>query len=356
MGSIPAAGQASAIRRVLIVKTSSIGDVVHALPFASILGQRRPDLFIGWVVRKRCADLLAGNSDIDRVYVIPDRPRLADLWTLRQAMRRDQYDAALDMQGLLMSGIITWLSGAQRRIGLDLNREGNRWFLTEPTVPARENRERHAIDILRGFLPVMGIEEDAAWPKLPYLADGQTVPEDVTAATRSLGKIALNIGASSIYKQWPAVRWSEFAALLMRSGFTPVLVGGLLDVTMAVEVQAAAESAEPHRQLVNVVGKTTLRGTAAVIAACDALVSGDTGPLHLGVALGKPVVALYGPTRPTRTGPYGSNSAVIWKGLPCGPCHRRPICEGRADCMRAIEPAEVLGALEQLLSRESAVH
>jgi len=332
--------------RLLIVKTSSIGDVIHALPIAAIIKQRFPAASVGWVVRQRCAALLDGNPSIDRTYVIPDRPSFTDLMNLRNNLRGDRYDVALDLQGLLFSGVVTWLSGAHRRIGLDLNREGNRIFLTEPTVPARRERDRHAIDILRGFLPTIGIDADAPWPKLAYLADAERPPEELAAAERRAGLVALNVGASSIYKQWPVEYWTQLARELADSDFTPVLIGGPTDVDAAASVRANAGLGE---RLIDLAGRTSLLGLASVLASCDILVSADTGPLHIASGIGTPVIALFGPTNPARTGPYGDRTVVLWKRLECSPCFRKPTCNGRVDCMKAIAAGEVLLAVKRIL-------
>jgi lipopolysaccharide heptosyltransferase I len=346
MGGQNGRSGAAGNRRILIVKTSSIGDVVHALPIASVIDRQDPNVFVGWVVRKRCAELVRGNPHLDRVYVTPDRPTLADLLRLRGELRADSYDTALDPQGLFISGLITWMSGARRRVGLDLNREGNALFLTEPTVPARSNRDRHAIDILRGFLPKIGIDEHCEWPTLDYLASGETLPSPVSQLDRKAGLIALNVGASSAYKQWPVDRWSSLARMLIDAGYTPIVIGGPGDVDAAAAVCGAAGTGE---NILDLAGRTTLRGLAHVLAHCDLLVSADTGPLHLAVAVGTATIALFGSTNPVRTGPYGSRNRVISKELSCSPCFRAPTCAGRVDCMRAISAGEVASAVTRLV-------
>jgi lipopolysaccharide heptosyltransferase II len=332
----------------LIVKTSSIGDVIHALPVADIIKSRRPNAYVGWVVRKRCAALLDGNPAIDRIYVMPDRPSVQELLDIGRSLRADHYEVALDMQGLLLSGVITMLSGAKRRVGLDLNRECNRLFLNEAGVPARADRDRHAIDILRGFLPAIGIESDADWPRLSYLAHGESLPSDLARLERGKGLVALNVGASSVYKQWSARSWADLARRLSSNGYSPIVVGGPQDEPAAAAV--AVESGLGDRTI-NLAGRTTLRGLAAVLASCDLLVSADTGPLHVAAGVGTPVVALFGPTNPLRTGPYGKRNEVIWKHLECSPCFRKPTCDGRVDCMKAITVDEVLAAVERMLKR-----
>lgn len=332
-----------AFSRLLIVKMSSIGDVIHALPIATILKQNYPGIELGWVVRKRCAGLLEGNPDVDHVNVIPDRPKLADLLSLTGELRKQKFEVAIDMQGLLLSGLVTWLSGARRRIGLNLNREQNALFLTEPVVPAKADRNRHAIDILRGFLPPLGIYIDTPWPDQPYLAQGDAAADMLPGGPQ----IALNVGASSVYKQWPVDRWTALAKRLVGSGSKVVLVGGPQDVDAAVQVEQGADAGN---SLVNIAGKTSLRELGHILKHCDVVVTADTGPMHLAVAVGTPTVALFGPTNPVRTGPYGDRHTVIWKSIACSPCYRKPTCEGRVNCMKLITPDEVFDAVMSKLS------
>jgi lipopolysaccharide heptosyltransferase II len=324
---------------------SSIGDIAHALPVVETIKRDRPDLFLGWVVKNRCASLLQGNPIIDKLYVVSDKPTVGELLSLRAKMRADRYDTALEMQGLLLSGLVAWFSGAKTRIGLDRNREGNFLFLTDHSVPGRD-KGRHAIDILYGFAKAMGASD--APDRLPvqkFLADGDAAFAD--EALKGLAKpiIALNAGASTIYKQWPAGHWAELGRELTAAGASLVLLGARGDADTVREIHAAINS---DASVVNLAGKTNLRQLASVVARCDALVSGDTGPMHIGVDVGTPCVALFGPTDPKAYGPYGAGNIVLWKGLPCSPCHRNPTCNGRVDCMKQILPIEVMDALNKL--------
>ncbi|HEY3332709.1 MAG TPA: lipopolysaccharide heptosyltransferase II [Capsulimonadaceae bacterium] len=331
--------------RLLVVKMSSIGDIAHALPVVSQIKRALPNLFIGWVVKRRCASLLEGNPDIDKLYVTSDKPGASELLGLRKQMRADRYDTAIDMQGLLLSGVVTWLSGAKRRVGLDRNREGNFFFLTEHTVPGKDP-DRHAIDILSGFAHSLGVDyPEGSVPVQSYLAtsDSAFAHEHINALHKPI--IALNAGASTIYKQWPADHWAELGKAIVAGGASVVLLGGPRDVETVDQISGIIAS----HQCVNLAGKTNLRQLASVVACCDLMVSGDTGPIHIAVDVGTPCVGLYGPTNPRAYGPYGNRNVVIWKGLPCSPCHRNPTCNGRVDCMKRISATDVLKAIEKLI-------
>ncbi|MGO8674155.1 MAG: lipopolysaccharide heptosyltransferase II [Capsulimonadaceae bacterium] len=337
----------SEIDRLLVVKTSSIGDVVHATPIVEAIRRAKPDITIDWLVRRRCADIVRGNPHVGTVHVVENKVSLAELSRLRQALRACRYQCALDMQGLFLSGLYTLLSGAPVRIGLDRDREKNTLFLTHPVVPGQPagagQRDRHAVDILLGFAEVLGIA--ATHPEFSpqaYLASDP--PEDLIRSINALPRprVALNTGASTANKQWPDDHWRALAELLSAAGAGLVFVGSAQDATVVQRIRSALK---PSPDVVDTAGKTSLRELAAVLASCDVVVSADTGPMHIAVAVGTPVIALFGATNPDRSGPYGGRNVVLDMHLSCSPCYRNPTCHGRIDCMRAIEPAAVLEAV-----------
>ncbi len=333
------------IDRLLIVKMSSIGDVLHALPLAQALKEARPSLHLGWLVRTRCADLLRGNPHIDHLYVIPDKPTLLTLLSLRRVLHAARFQAALDLQGLLLSGVLTWLSGARVRVGWDRNREGNALFLTHPVVPGKDVT-RHEIDALFGFADALGIQPAyESYPAQAYLA----APDRAWAAEQLAGLphplVALNVGASRAYKRWPAEHWADLADGLSNRGAGLAFVGDKADAALAAQVRALMTS---HGPVVDLAGQTSLRALASVLAACDSVVSADTGPMHLAVAVGTPVVALFGGTDPRRHGPYGAGHTALHKPLPGASPSRRPSDAYGEACMRALSPDDVLRAVPLL--------
>jgi heptosyltransferase-1 len=333
------------VKRILIVKTSSIGDVIHALPVIQAIKEARPDLTLGWVVRRRCADVLRGNPWIDTLHVAADKPSWSELVCLRQAMRAEHYDAALDMQGLLLSGLITWLSGAPLRVGWDRNREGNAFWLTDPVVPGRVSDKRgdtHEVSALYGFAALFGVAAPPSeFTPQPYLAlEGRKEAADWLQGL-PYPRIALNVGASRAYKRWPVAYWAQLADRLAEQGRGLVFIGDERDSAMVAQVQAHRARSENDLDLS---GKTNLRQLAAVLAACDLVISGDTGPMHIAVAVGTPVIALFGATNPARHGPYGGRNIVL---RPPGAAltGRRPTDAEGESAMRAISPDAVLQAV-----------
>lgn len=330
------------IDRLLIVKTSSIGDVLHALPLAQALKDTRPSLTLGWVVRARCADILRGNPHIDHLYVVPDKPALRDLLALRRTLHRARYSVALDLQGLLLPGLLTWLSGAPVRVGWDRNREGNALFLTHPIVPGK-NISRHEIDALFGFADALGIHPaHESYPPQMYLAAQDRAWADQHLAGLPHPLVALNVGASRAYKRWPPEHWAALADGLSQRGAGLVFVGDKSDAALAAQVRALMTSRGPA---IDLAGQTSLRALASVLAACDLAVSADTGPMHLAVAVGTPTVALFGGTDPRRHGPYGALHTALHRPLPGETPSRRPSDAYGEACMRALSPDDVLHAI-----------
>ncbi len=335
------------IARLLIVKTSSLGDVIHALPAVQAIKDARPGLRLGWVVRARCADILGGCPLIDDLYVIANKPSWGELARLRRTLHGVNYQTALDMQGLFLSGLLTRLSGAPARLGWDRNREGNALFLTHPMVPGRASEVgvRHEVDLLYGFPRALGVSvTPGEFPPQTWLASGYEPAAQALISGLPRPRVALNVGAARVYKRWPVEHWAALAASLARSGYGVVFVGDKTDAVTVGEIKALLP---PGTSVRDISGATTLRSLAAVLAQCDLVVSGDTGPMHLAVAVGTPVVALFGATDPRRHGPYGCRNVVLHDASSV--TASRPTPEQGTAAMRALAPDKVFAAVRAKL-------
>jgi heptosyltransferase I len=289
-------------QRLLLVKLSSLGDVVHALALVeSLRVGLGPEAFIGWAVRKKFAPLLTGNPHISQVYAIE---KDSDVLAFGRELREAKFDVAIDTQGLFFSGLVTYLSGARRRGGFDLNREGNRIFLTEASVSAKTRR--HMVEKLLDFCPALGLPVVAAQPQ-QYLIEGEReAANGLLTPVHDERKVGLIIGASTPEKAWPEDKWVGLCQKLLANGLVPVLLGGPGESEMAGRIVSQAKG------VLNLVGKTTPRVLASVQAQCSVVVGGDSGPTHLAVSVGVPVVGLYGVTDPVRTGPqWGASRSVV---------------------------------------------
>lgn len=333
--------------RLLLIRTSALGDVIHAFPVLSALRRRFPDAEIAWVVDEVFAPLLAGHENLDRVIVAPLRrarrrgSRLAgarDTARFLRELRAFRAEVALDLMGNHKGAVIARLSGARRRIGSDRRgrREGSSALWINEPVPARS---RHVVERMLELLTPLGVPEAPAdFAPERFVCGRDRVPSGPYAYVHP--------GAAWGNKRYPAERWGRVAAALARESGLEVRVGAapgeeaLADATVAASDGAAARFDLPD--LDSLAG--ALRGASVVLA-------GDTGALHLAAAVGRPVVGLYGPTDPEQHGPVGV-AEVLFERLPCSFCHRR--LSSPKPCLLALDPERV-AARAAALARTSAI-
>jgi len=349
--------------RILLVRLSAIGDVVHALHGVAALRAARPDASLGFLVEDRAASLLRGHPDLDRVHVYPRKRWQRGLGTrpaavareaggLLAEMRAARYDAAVDLQGNLKGGILAGLSGARRRIGLaaGFGREGNHLFQTERV--ALPDGPVHRVDRVLALLRPLGVEGAGGTLRI-HVPEADREAPDRFLARHGLADgefAALHPGTSvfGIYKRWPAERFGELAAGLFEEfGLRSV-------VTWGPGEEALAESAAARAGAAAVVGPATpsLPSLGHLLRRSGLVVAGDTGALHLAALLGAPTVGLFGPKDPRVYGPRGPRTAVVHKGLDCSGCPKRTCPD--PTCMTTITSDEVLTAARGLLEREPA--
>lgn len=349
-------------RRILIIKPSSLGDVVHALPFLRALRRHLPDHHLAWLAEEETAGLLEGHPDLDEV-LVSGRRRWArqpfwagtarEVWRFARRLRAGRYDLVIDLQGLLKSAALTLLSGAPVRVGLSTGREGSRWALTH-VVPA--TLEVHAVERYLAVAEALGVPPG---PREFVLPAGQTEEAWVDEGLAGWGRplVVLHAAARWSSKRWEPERFARVAdALATGLGATILLTGGASDGPLARAI-ASRMRAVP----VDLTGRTDLRHLVALLRRADLMVTVDSGPMHIAAALGTPLIALFGPTDPRQTGPYvpregeggrGGRPVVLQHPVPCGPCLRRtcPLPEERL-CMRLLEADEVVEAAFALLER-----
>lgn len=344
------------MKRVLIVRTSAIGDVVFASPILAALRRSYPDAHIAWLIEPGIAALIEHNPDVDECILWP-KSEWRTLWregkrielmrrvlALRSRLRAGRFDTVLDLQGLLKSGLLARMSGAPRRIGLG-SREGSQMLMTE-VMPRGGDKARISSEYLY-LAQQLGLDCGDFMPHL-HLA-----PETEAQALNRLAGFGLAPGRYAVFaafttrpqKHWFEDAWQRLAPLvLQQTGLVPVLLGGPADK------EAAAQLAAPVPAMINLAGQTGLAESAAIIRHAGALVGVDTGLTHMGIAFSVPTVALFGSTCPyTNTG--RANARVIWLGLPCSPCGRKPTCGGARTCMRNITAERVMAELQAVLGK-----
>jgi lipopolysaccharide heptosyltransferase I len=331
--------------RILIVRLSAIGDVIHGVPVLCALRSAFPGAFIGWVVEGRAGDLLAGHPALDELIRLPrgwlKSPR--EVWRLRRRLRACQFDTTIDLQCLTKSAIAAWLSGAPHRIGKagKDGRELSRWFHNE-LVSAGGN---HVIDHYLDMLRPLGITTPAVRYDLPEQAIEARVADEFLRATGlAVRRFAiLNPGASWPSKIWPAEHYGELARHLARVHNLPSVVvwGGAGEQPLAERI-VATSGGHGH-----IAPPTSMTELGAFCRRAALFVGSDTGPMHLAVAVGTPTISLHGPSRAEWCGAYGSQNIRLQVRYEDGSSAERRKADDSA--MRAISVALVAEACDRLL-------
>lgn len=345
--------------RLLLVRLSAMGDVLHTLPALEALRRAAPDAELTWVVEPLAAPLLEGHPALDRLVVV-DRPTLQGgprrLGALRDvaralgALRALRPDAALDLQGLLRSAVVARASGARRVLGPAWAREGAARLYTD-ALDAPRPAEAHAVEryVAAVRLALGALGRAAAAEPTPPARLALPGRGAVDVAGDGARRVVLLPGAGKPANRPPPGLLARVADLLAerRPDLALALVGGRGDVPRARAVLSRCARARP----LDLTGRHGLRDTARVLAGAAVVVGGDTGPLHLARALGRPVVGLFHAADPARTGPGGLPGAAPWRVLrgevECAPCCaarcRRP--DRRRVCLAALTPERVVDAV-----------
>ncbi|HEX9124812.1 MAG TPA: lipopolysaccharide heptosyltransferase I [Methylomirabilota bacterium] len=305
--------------RIAIIKLSSLGDVVHALPVARALRRALPGAHLTWVVEAREYAILRDHPDLDAVVPVDTRLWRRLIWSpsgarevlskvarLRERIRRVSFDVAIDLQGLLKSGLLTAYTGAPMRIGFSAGRCRERWnalFTNRHVTPPAS--ARHVVEQYLALLNPLGIEPGSAEFHVPVPATAERrmeellVKEGVKPGDRL---VAINPGAGRATKRWAVARFSALAErLASEAGARLLLLWGPDEAFMARDIALALPG---HSALL--APPTDLGELAALLRRCRLMIANDTGPLHLAAALGTPALGLFGPTSAERNGPYGS--------------------------------------------------
>ncbi|MFY9553916.1 MAG: glycosyltransferase family 9 protein [Blastocatellia bacterium] len=328
--------------RVLIVKLSSIGDVVHTLPAAAVLRRALPEAWITWVVERRASAILQDSPVIDELIELDTRAwrnnllspsTIADLRASLNQLRESsgnngagQADLAIDFQGLIKSGVLAFASRATRRLGFgtpDLREKASKLFLTEQI---ETSQIKHVIDknLELAFAAIHEQRPQSPTSAGPLEFPIQVSSEDEAYIDAVIGNnhrnfAILNPGGGWSTKLWSAERFAELGDWLQEAyGFTSFVTYGPGELPLAERVAARSRSS-----LVRPLG-TTLKQFIALARRAALFVGGDTGPLHLAAACRTPIVGLYGPTSPERNGPFDPRDITVGRELWCrADCHRR---------------------------------
>lgn len=342
-------------KRLLLIKPSSLGDVVHAVPTAWALKERWPTLHLTWLVNRGFESLVKPVACVDDTLpfdrnrfrgVLGPVSRRGEFRSFTTRLREGRFDVVLDMQGLFRSGLFAWLTGASTRIGDRKARELAWMFYTDRVqTPEQPVHARDRYTRLAGRLEAVPGRQD--------LDVRETERESVRGLLERNGFdggpiVAVCPGARWESKVYPAESFAAVLDTLASSGVRrPVLVGGS-DVEQAgKQIMTACRNARP----LNLIGETGLRELTALLDLADLAVTCDSGPMHIAAAQSTPVVAVFGSTDPVRTGPFGQLQNVVQGSCDIMPCLRRH-CPGRGQmCLRDLDPARIAEKALALLAQ-----
>ena len=339
-------------KNILIIKLSSLGDVIHALPSLRTLRQLYPKAHIAWIVEEKCKDLLYNNPDLDELIVVRIRHwrRHWNMQSWREFKAslkqiRGRFDLVIDMQGLIKTGVIAFLTQAPRVIGFDKHdcrERPNAWF-THEKIPFM-GKKVHVVDRYLAMIQALGAETVSR--DFPLV-----VPETAEAHIEAFWKanpelpakpiVAIHHGVGFATKKWPMERFAQLGDHIAKKlGFNVMLTWG------PGEEEAVKKLSGQMKEKHWVSPKNTLHESIAMLKRMSLCIGCDTGPMHLSAAQGVPTVSLFGPTNPVYSRPHGSNHEVVVKLQPCSFCHKHS-CPTQIECMTAITVDDVFSAVQK---------
>lgn len=328
-------------RHILLIKPSSLGDIVHAMPACMAIHRAYPTARLTWLVKREWAGLVERIDGVDRVWPVKSTLKgwLSEVFPLRA----ERFDLVVDLQGLFRSAAIGWLSGSPLRVGFANGREGSPWFYSR-RVPV-PHIEMHAVDRYLLVATAVGAAETGAPEfrfRIPH-SDHEEVDRMLSRSGVRSGTswAAMNVSARWPTKRWPAAAFAEVADRLQQEGYGEVVMIGGPDERADI----AAVSGMMKTPAIDLAGAMAVGLLPALLSKASLLITNDSGPMHVAAAVGTPVVALFGPTSAVRTGPYGVGHQVLTGQVPCRPCFSRT-CHNTLplECLRTVSPEQVLVA------------
>lgn len=337
---------------ILIVKLSAIGDVIHTLPSLVALRALYPGAHITWVVEEAAADLVRHHPCLDEVLVSRRktwgrnfrrgelRNTFNEIRTWLKTLRQRHYDLVIDFHGLFKSAFIVFLSGGKRKLGYDSWQELSGLFLNEKIA---EKMNKHAVDRYLDFPRYLGAQIDHVQFILPL---GKSSEEKVKMMMdryhlKEKQFVAINPIALWDTKLWSDEKFSRLAHLIYDHLKMDVVFTGSDQETLGKIVTPT------DKVIINLGGHTSLIELACLYKQARLVISTDSGPMHLAAAVGTPVAALFGPTDPARTGPYGRGHTVITSGMNCSPCFLKK-CRTKK-CMENISVEQVFSVVKKMI-------
>jgi lipopolysaccharide heptosyltransferase I len=361
--------------KILIIKLSAIGDVIHALPVAHFLKNAIPGVEISWMVEQMSSSLVTDNPAVDKPIVFPGKRWLKEIFSPHKLLansqesakffsqlRSEKFDAVIELQGLLKSSLLARSAGAPVVVGFDDTREFADRMLTHklnvgdyfgPDVPVVELNLRLAKFALAQLgLPIPEIE--VLFP-LPQVAPELYIRiESLLKAPDSVATplVVLIPGTTWVTKIWPAQKWVSVATRLAALGHKIIFVGGKSEVAGNASLTAEVARAAPQAEILDLTDRTSLLELIPLFQRSPLVIGADTGPLHLAAAVGVPrVIGVFGSTPWKRNGPYGEQCKTISLALECQPCYAKTCKFDTVDCLRQLDSELVIDAAIEALGQ-----
>ena len=335
--------------KILIIKPSGIGDIVHSLPVVYGLKELYPESKIYWLVFTRFENILYNIPQIDKLISWDRFGGIREYLRIIKVLRQEKFDLVIDLQGLLRTAIISFFSKGRHRIAVSLLREFS-WLFEKPIE--KFDPEMHAVD--RNYRIVKYLAGDRVLPEpvsfLPWI---HLTEKEISVAKDLIENSGFKIerplvlfGVSSRgeHKIWPYQNFIKLINEIVKNySVIPVFLGMKEEISLVKKI-----TDELKCEYIDLTGKTELRIACAVISFCKLVVGNDSSLIHIACALDIPVIGLYGPTNPAQVGPYGNKNVVVFKKLPCNPCGIKTSCKDFR-CMKEITPDEVFRYVSQYL-------
>jgi heptosyltransferase-1 len=366
----PAELKSRDFRKILLIKLSAVGDVVQTIPLLNALRRHYPTAQIDWLVKPALAELLRETPAISSIIEFGGEDgSFVNYARLAAKLRANAYDLVLDMQGQLRTALFVLATGAPVRIGFDRPR-ASVWDASPRQFPAEARKHAwqgaregswlaythpipiptldiHAVDRYLSVGPMLGFSPGQPDFSFPLAQEASTRVETLLRERGLAGAPLLTIAPGTIWetKHWGTEKFADVARHFLRRGFAVALMGSRRERAVCEDVARLAPGA------VDIAGETTLAELAALIRRSAISVTNDSGPMHLAVALERPVVGIFGPTDPVWIGPYGHPDNALRAGVPCSPCLLRQLsrCHYGHVCMERVSASAVIERMEQVL-------
>lgn len=328
-------------KKILIIKPSSLGDVIHSLPFLNVIKNSFETTELHWMIAKGLEGIFENHPMVSKLWMInkDEWKKIGNLSktfqefkNLFRELKEEFYDITVDLQGLFRSGLITFATHAPIRIGFKEAREFSTFFYT---FRVEGGKDIHAVDRYLKIAEAMGCSINEVIFPLPLALESDYIKKVI----EDLKEYAVFVPTARWKtKQWPSERFAKIASLL---DIKSVIIGSKADREISDFIEANSQG-----NAISLAGKTTLVDLIALFRGAKFVIANDSGPMHLAVACGAPVIAIFGPTNPIRTGPYFGKHIVLKSNLSCSPCYKRSCKTIR--CLKSIFVDDVYKAIEKV--------